>query len=176
MITQDKLKELFEYNPDTGDFTRRVAKGRAAKGSIAGSRNSNGYVYIKIDKISYSAHRLAFLYMEGRFPEEIDHINRIRWDNRWNNLREATHQQNCRNRNTRSTSGYLGIHWDTNSSKWKVEITNCIGVKIYGGLFPYEELELAINKANELRAQHLGMDSRQELFKGYICRREDLDK
>lgn len=92
MITQQRLKELFEYTPDTGLFIRKIRVGNQIAGNIAGSLKKDGYVYIKIDSKPYKAHRLAFLYMEGYMPEEVDHINRDCSDNRWCNLRASNRQ------------------------------------------------------------------------------------
>ena len=82
-LTQERLKELLHYDPETGYFTWKISPNNAVKvGSVAGT-SMNNYIRIIIDHKAYLAHRLAFLYMEGYFPEhEVDHINRIRDDNR----------------------------------------------------------------------------------------------
>jgi|694.fasta_scaffold07589_25 hypothetical protein len=113
MLTQAQLKELLHYDTETGLFTWLTSKRNSVKaGSIAGCKKENGYILIKIHNKRYKAHRLAFLYVYGRFPEkQIDHINRIRSDNRICNLREATNQQNLWNQSIRkdNTSGYIGV-------------------------------------------------------------------
>ena len=98
-LTQEELKELLHYDPDTGVFTwKKGRQGRIKKGGIAGNEDQSGYCKIVVKGKRYGAHRLAFLYMEGYFPEhQVDHINRDRGDNRWVNLREATHTCNMRN-------------------------------------------------------------------------------
>jgi hypothetical protein len=110
-LTQERLKELVEYNPETGVFTRKTSYGAHKKDSVAGTVCSNGYRAIVIDRQAYKEHRLAFLYMLGHIPTNVDHINVIRGDNRWVNLREASTQQNTQN--TRliksNTSGIKGI-------------------------------------------------------------------
>jgi len=124
MITQKRLKELLHYDPDTGIFTWEVNKKRARRGDKAGTDRA-GYIQIKIDQIAYKAHRLAWLYMEGYFPEnEIDHINRVTDDNRWGNLREVSHQCNMRNKKIRddNTSGVTGVFWNKKYTKWEVFI------------------------------------------------------
>lgn len=99
MLTQDRLKELLHYDEDTGMFTWIVSTARCVKvGDIAGSKNGKGYLHIMVDKRIYLAHRLAFLYVHGRFPEFTDHINWIRDDNRISNLREVTQQENNQNK------------------------------------------------------------------------------
>lgn len=125
-LTQIRLKELIDYNPDTGVFFWKKARGCAQKDSLCGSiSKSDGYRYIRVDTKSYTASRLAHLYMNGYFPEhEMDHINRVRGDNRWCNLRHVTHQCNVRNSGIRkdNMSGITGIWWDKNRNKWYVRI------------------------------------------------------
>ena len=97
-ITQDKLKSLLIYNSETGIFHWiNTGKGRR-KDKLAGTKNGLGYIQITIDNKIYLAHRLAWLYITGSFPEyEIDHKNNIPNDNRWKNLRSATPSQNKSN-------------------------------------------------------------------------------
>lgn len=88
-LTQKRLKKLLYYNPDTGIFTWKINSRRSLKDAPAGNLHPSGYIRIGIDSKEYRAHRLAFLYMEGYIPEnDVDHINRVRDDNRWKNLRE----------------------------------------------------------------------------------------
>lgn len=128
-ITQEHLKYLFSYDPLTGLFTRNIDVGRPGKvkkGKVAGCLNkAHGYVNIIIDREIYLAHRLAWLYMTGSFPEsQIDHINHIRNDNRWVNLRDVTHVENQQNKNVQknNSSGVAGVHWDKRSKKWWARI------------------------------------------------------
>ena len=111
-LTQDRLRELLHYDPLSGVFTHRVTRGgRAQVGTVAGSRVTSGHVQIKVDRRGYLAHRLAFLYMTGEWPAaEVDHINRVRDDNRWDNLRPATHAQNMVNKQFPCNStGFRGV-------------------------------------------------------------------
>lgn len=124
MLTQERLRELLDYDPETGVFTWRVSRRGAKKGCVAGSL-SHGYIHIRVDEKPYRAHRLAWLYMHGYFPEnQIDHINRVRDDNRIINLREVSIQCNARNRGVRSTntSGVVGVYWYKAIKKWRVQI------------------------------------------------------
>lgn len=113
MITQARLKELLNYDPETGIFTRLTyGKGNFYIGSVAGGRTKNRYIAINLDKKIYLAHRLAHLYMTGKLPkDQIDHINNIRDDNRWCNLREATRAENMTNRgpNKNSKTNVKGV-------------------------------------------------------------------
>lgn len=98
-MTQDELKKVLSYDPYTGVFTWRVSlSSRALAGERAGTLRKDGYVQIRIRGKIYYAHRLAFLYMQGRIPVEIDHIDRSPSNNRWGNLRPVTHSQNLENR------------------------------------------------------------------------------
>ena len=126
-IKQERLKEVLHYSPDTGIFTWRndVSKNIKA-GCIAGSVVGNGYVHIGVDGGDYQAHRLAFLYVHGYFPENnIDHCNRVKSDNRINNLREVSQVCNVRNtcNRTTNTSGVKGVCWYKKLKTWRAQIT-----------------------------------------------------
>lgn len=124
-LTQDRLKELLHYDPETGVFTRRVVLNNKIKvGDIAGCL-CNGYVKIRVEVRRYRAHRLAWLYMVGDWPkDQLDHINGKRDDNRWANIREATSSENMKNRkiNTNNTSGIMGVCWNKRSGRWDAQI------------------------------------------------------
>ena len=95
--TQDDLKALYSYNPETGHFTHLQSRGKGHAGKLAGRLNRAGYVEMRVLNKLFGAHRLAVLYMTGRLPVQpltVDHINGERSDNRWANLRIANwHQQ-----------------------------------------------------------------------------------
>ncbi len=121
ILTQDELKSQLHYNPDTGIFTWLKSSNQIKIGSIAGSHNSNGHLQIKIFGKLTLAHRLAFLYMTGSLPKEcVDHINCVRDDNRWCNLREATKQQNTYNNLMRksNTTGATGVYYCKRDKKF----------------------------------------------------------
>lgn len=114
MISQFKLKKLLHYNPRTGIFRWKRAPGfrRDLDGKRAGIIHSDGRVQIMIDYVNYRAHRLAFLYMTGKFPDlEVDHKDGNKTNNRWKNLREASrvvNAQNIRRASSNNKSGLLG--------------------------------------------------------------------
>lgn len=131
MITQEQLKEYFEYAPDTGVFTRRKLMRMDNKnkvGDIAGTKDSYGYVQMRVMNKLCLAHRLAFLYMTGEWPtQEVDHINRRRDDNRWENLRLAPSRtaqcQNISPRNgskVKSNTGIPGVNYVPRSKSFHV--------------------------------------------------------
>lgn len=98
VLSVDELRALLEYSPETGEFTWLVSTSRARRGYGAGSKRFDGRSVISINGRRYMAHRLAWLWMTGRWPDaEIDHINRDPTDNRWANLRQATRGQNAIN-------------------------------------------------------------------------------
>lgn len=143
ILTADRLREVVDYNVTTGVFTWKIiSKYRLAissVGDIAGCLNRGGYYKIGIDNHVYLAHRLAFLYMTGEWPKhQIDHINRVTHDNRWVNLREATHAQNIRNSKIKSTNtaGFKGIR--KNNKGWIARIW-VNGKRLYLGQFSSRE-------------------------------------
>lgn len=148
-VTQSRLKELLQYNPYTGDFVWKVRpSNRVRVGDVAGSIN-HGYVIIRIDNVNYYAHRLAFLFMLGQIPEQIDHINHVRNDNRWCNLREATRIINLKNQSMskNNTSGITGVCWNTENNKWGARINvNCKSVWL-GYFHDINEAKAARSKA-----------------------------
>lgn len=123
MITQERLKKVLNYNPGTGDFTWVSSIGPIKSGSKAGTEKG-GYINIQIDKKLYKAHRLAWLYINGAFPDNIDHINHIGIDNRILNLRDISHADNMRNRSLSSNnkSGVNGVFFYKRDSLWVAQI------------------------------------------------------
>ncbi len=124
-VTADRLRELLSYDPSTGLFTWLLSTGnRAPVGAVAGSVGK-GYVDIRIDQRLYKAHRLAWLYMTGEWPEQqIDHRDLNRANNRWDNLRVATNSQNHANTRAQSNnrSGFKGVSWSKAANKWMAQI------------------------------------------------------
>ena len=128
ILTQERLKELLSYDPETGVFVwAKPTSSKIKIGAVAGTPHSEGYWYIHINYTKFLAHRLAWLYMTGEFPpNQIDHINRIKTDNSFLNLRAVTCSENQHNSGKRQNnkSGYKGVRYDKNSKKWKA----CIGL------------------------------------------------
>lgn len=126
-LTQERLKELLEYDPETGIFRWLVKPCRSVRaGDVAGCVRKNGYIYISIRRKLYPAHRLAWLYVKGVWPVDcIDHIDLNPANNCISNLREATHQENAWNAAARSnnTSGYKGVCFDTKRGRWRSQAT-----------------------------------------------------
>lgn len=121
MTTQQQieLKELFEYDPIIGWFTNHFSRGRARDGGRAGAETGHGYRRIIIDYVKHYEHHLAWLYVYGEYPNEIDHINGTRSDNRIINLRVCDRTQNNFN-SLRPTgiSGLTGAYLDKRNLQW----------------------------------------------------------
>ncbi len=155
-ITHERLKSLLSYDPLTGHFTRLVDGTHTKAGEIAGSLKANGYREIYVAGDLYYEHRLAFIFMTGAFPEVcVDHINHIKNDNRWCNLRAATYSENNRNTTLRkdNTSGVTGVCWNSRRQKWMA--TCCTNGKTkYLGYF--KNLEDAAIVVAEARKEYHG--------------------
>lgn len=112
-LTQEYLKEILEYNPETGIFTNKINRNsRARKGEDAGYLRKDGYLQVSINWNKFKLHRLAWFYVFGIWPkDQIDHINGIKKDNRISNLREANNAENSRNRGSskNTSSKYKGV-------------------------------------------------------------------
>lgn len=134
-LTQEELRRVLHYAPETGLFTWRVRLSiRIVVGKRAGAKMVIGYTSIGIYGRDYLAHRLAWFYMTGVWPpDDIDHINGIRNDNRWCNLRPATRQQNMQNKRKldANTSGIKGVSWDKLNKKWFTQVTRPDGTKFF---------------------------------------------
>lgn len=125
MITADRLREVLDYDPETGVFIWIMSKQGVSFGKAAGAMKARGYRAVQIDGRDYAEHRLVWLWMTGQWPrDQIDHINRDRADNRWCNLREATQSQNFANRTALSTNktGLKGAHYEAGRQQWRVTI------------------------------------------------------
>ena len=150
MLTQARLKELLRYDRRTGMFYARVARLRRPVGVRVGYINNvNKYRYIWLDGKFYKTARLAWLYVYGCFPEQVDHKNRVRDDDRIANLREATRYQNHANSKTRpSKSGLKGAHWHRREGMWRSSIRTPNKGRIHLGVFATaEEAHVAYCKA-----------------------------
>jgi len=163
MITADQARELLDYDPETGVFKWRFRPRSTFKserawatwntrfsGSAAGHHDNKGYISIRVLGRLYRAHRLAWLYTYGVWPDiEIDHINRVKTDNRIANLRNATQSQNSANTGMyiNNTTGFKGV--SRARKKFKAEITKNGVVMRLGHFSTPEEAHAAYCQAAE---------------------------
>lgn len=117
----DEIKKLISYNPDSGRFTWLVNRRAVKDGDIAGSVNSKGYVCISVLGSSYLAHRMAWMFVHGYTPKEIDHVNGNRSDNRISNLRDSCRSENALNTamSDRNSSGTKGVSYNKKYKLWQ---------------------------------------------------------
>lgn len=122
-LTIERLKLLLTYDKKTGGWTRLMSTGGEKPGPVLNRPSGNGYIYITIDGMGYAAHRLAFFYVEGRWPpHHIDHENLIRSDNRWENLRPATWSQNNHHMILANKTGFRGVVFISSTRKFRSKI------------------------------------------------------
>lgn len=162
LITQEELKRLHHYDPETGDFICLTRNPKRRVGDLAGTINKNGYRVISFGPKKYAAHRLVWLYVYGRWPtQEIDHINGVRTDNRLCNLREATRRQNLANMALKksSQSGYKGVALDKRCNKYYATI-RWMGKVIWLGYGPsaLEAHEIYLRAAAQLHGSFLNSE------------------
>jgi hypothetical protein len=113
-ITAERLRGLLHYDQRTGVFTHRATRSGVQGGMLAGSAHSDGYIAISVDGLSYLAHRLAWLYVTGEWPTgEVDHKDRVRTHNWFDNLRDAGKPENMQNQSAPqkgNKTGFLGVY------------------------------------------------------------------
>lgn len=130
MFDIDQAKSLLDYYPEEGVFRRRVTRGNSKRGTIAGYRLDKGhsklYWAIEIAGNKIYAHRLAFAFMTGEWPDEVDHIDGNGMNNKWSNLRGCSRSSNCKNRRLQSNnkSGILGVSWRGDCNRWVAKINS----------------------------------------------------
>lgn len=125
-VTAERVRELFNYCPETGILTNRVKRVRVQAGSPAGCPGSHGYLAVGFDGgPSRLVHRIIWLWMTGEWPQhQIDHVDGDRKNNRWANLREATRSQNIVNRgpNKNNRCGLKGVFFHSQAQKWRARL------------------------------------------------------
>jgi hypothetical protein len=162
MITQEIVCELIDYELETGKLMWRERdrrwflsdqdwqwwNKRFARKEAFITQSSQGYFRGKILGKLYLAHRIIWLYINGKWPEQIDHINHDRGDNRLINLREASIQENQKNqsKSRKNVSGHTGIYFDKRTRKWRSYIKN-----MYLGYFDLFEDAVSARKEAEIK-------------------------
>jgi hypothetical protein len=136
--TQEYLNECFRYDPKTGYLYRKIKTANCVNiGDRVGGLDRKGYSRLSVKNKRYFAHRIIWCMIYGSFPpEQIDHQNHIRSDNRIGNLCLATNEQNSKNRSISGshTSGVIGVGWRKDTKRWTSRIT-VSGKRINLGFF-----------------------------------------
>lgn len=138
-IGKKRILELFDVNTESGIITRKTSRGSRPAGGVAGTVRPDGYIQLSIDNKSYLAHRLIFLIAFGFYPEQVDHINGVKNDNRSSNLRAADNVTNARNQkmNSANKTGIAGVryresrnayeaYWDEGGGRKRYKYFSCI--------------------------------------------------
>lgn len=151
-ISHKQIKEMINYNPDTGDFTVKYSYNKRVKaGHKLGSIRNDGYITISVAGARELGHRLAFYLMKGYMPKIIDHIDRDRTNNKWENLRDAT--------------------WEINSQNSPVRKNNKLGIKGVSLRGDGKKYVSSISRGSKDNCQvtHLGsFDTAQKAHKAYL--------
>ena len=141
------VRELFDYDTETGNLISKVARGNITVGSVAGGDDGRGYKTVSVDYARYKAHRLVWFHHYGEWPDgPLDHINGVKTDNRLSNLRLVTQAINLRNQKLRKTnsSGVCGVYWHKGCGKWYA----CIHVN-----YKNKHLGYFVNKEDAIAAR-----------------------
>lgn len=140
-ISPEELNKQFNYDPETGILTWKFSKKGRRTNQALGNLNSGGYLRVGVNYQEYLVHRIIWTMVKGEWPvTDIDHIDGVTTNNKWDNLRLATESQNIQNQkkgHKGSASKYLGVSRNWGSS-WRAEI--CINrVNKHLGTFATEE-------------------------------------
>lgn len=124
--TAEELRAAFRYDPDTGLLYWRIQPRQGYAGDIAGSLDrTDRRVQVRFRWRLYRRYRIAWCMMTGKWPmHQIDHVDGDPANDRWCNLRAATHAENCRNSRSRGQTSLLkGVSWNTRRRKWVAQIS-----------------------------------------------------
>jgi HNH endonuclease len=152
LFNQKDVRELLDYNQETGIFMWKKSRRGIQVGKPLGTDNGFGYLRITVLGKSVYAHRLAWFYVHGNWPDQIDHINGNKSDNRIKNLRDVNVQQNAQNKikaQKNSESQTLGVSWHKKAKKWQAHICVYKQRKYLGLFVNIEEAHKAYLKEKE---------------------------
>ena len=166
-LTQEYVKECFDYNPETGSLYWRVrpdhhfsgtsyatGMNKRCAGKLVGAKaRQRGYPTVNIGGKCHRLHRIIFLWMTGSIPRYVDHINHDRCDNRWDNLRAVSQRENARNGglSARNSSGHSNVSYFKRDDTWRVQI-NIGGRTAHVGYF--KDIDDAIAAREAAKAKH----------------------
>jgi hypothetical protein len=155
------LSQIFNYDPDTGILTRKIRTGvRTQIGDIAGTTSKDGYRYTRANGKKMRNTHIIWTIMKGnKVPSgyQVDHKDRDRLNDKWDNLRLVTPSQNCHNATIRkdNKSGYKGVSFYKQSGTWRA-VVNLNGKQYSAGYHATAELafEAICIKRNELHGEY----------------------
>jgi len=157
-VSFEKVDEILRYEQETGKFYWKVRRGGSARvGCEAGNLDStSGYIRISLEDRLYQAHRVAHLLVTGHWPEgNPEHENRIRHDNRWDNIKTLARNQSENMGNiglsSHNTSGLKGVCWDTQRKKWLAYIKEHGKVIMIGRFSEYRLAGLMYDAAAKIK-------------------------
>lgn len=162
MLTAERLREVLDYSIITGQFFWRVATSRRVRvGAVAGHRQRDGYVTIRVDGVLHQAHRLAVLHVTGVRPAgDVDHRNGVPGHDAWINLRDVPHHVNLQNQRRAQahnrSSGLLGVTFDKAKGKFMAQCA-APGFSKFLGYFDSKDVAHAAYLAAK-RVRHLGCE------------------
>lgn len=141
---RDEFSRLLSYDPATGGFRWKVKRQGTRIDKLAGGYDSRGYLKIRIDGVEYLAHRIAWLLIHGAWPNQIDHVNRNKSDNRIENLRDVNGSNNQWNKavSSKNSTGTKGVCFDRKRGKW-MALVSANGKRINLGRFDDESSAVA---------------------------------
>jgi hypothetical protein len=144
MVTVQRLRELFIYDPETGAVTRK------RDGEVCGSRGGERYIRALVDGKMFYVHRIVFALHFGFMPDRVDHRDGDKRNNRPSNLRECTQAENTCNRGKTEagfSSQFKGVHFEAQTQKWRAEIKKNGKQRKLGRFDTEEEAAEAYNEA-----------------------------
>ena len=153
-VTAELVRSMFDYDPSTGHLLHRFNRARCKRGDRGGSLKPNGYRLVNIKGRFFQSARIVWLHQYGCWPaHQIDHINHVRDDDRLENLRDVTAQQNLHNLSAtrkNNLSGVPGVRWNTRDSRWYA-IIYLSGKAIFLGSFKSFEEAVAARNAGKAK-------------------------
>lgn len=140
-FTKEYFDKYFSYDAETGNLIWMVTRFQVVAGQIAGAIDHEGYIIVGLNKIRHRAHRIIWVMVTGETPDQIDHQNGCRSDNRWFNLRDVSNQENSRNQKLKITnsSGVTGVSWHIRLKKWVAHIRVDGRAKFLGGFSEFDD-------------------------------------
>ena len=123
-LTQALVQKFFEYDPVSGELTRRLPTSNNYVGEVVGTLKNNGYLSVGFGDKEYLVHRLIWLYVKGYLPDQVDHIDHDRLNNSWVNLREVNNTDNSKNTSvsSNSTTKVNGVSFMKSRNKYRATI------------------------------------------------------